>query len=179
VGLVWQVRENARLREEYGRRDAEQEKRIEESAQDRQRAEARHAREQAEALEARSRPLVNPPLLFLQPPPERQRSSSPTDGVSTLRVPSTAEFVFLILTVVDPHPDHRYRLEVERQGAAAPIISLEDLRKSGSSEVSVGLPRGSLPDGDYRLRLLDVQTSGRNVRHEYAVRVASGDDAQH
>lgn len=146
---------------------------------ERQALETEHQRQLAALREAQAaqeqRPAEPPPPVSvpLQPLINLAYASFyPGETRGALReiaIPDAATHLFLLFYVGDQAPCTEYELEIARRGAAA--FTVKELRPLPSQEVSVAVPRGQVPDGSYRLRLLGLCGGERRELGAYEARL--------
>jgi hypothetical protein len=93
-------------------------------------------------------PIVNLPFVWLAA--DEALRGQP----SAVKIPADARLVALILELGTAPALPRYRLEL-RQSSGQRIWSADGLRKTGTMELTVALPRRLLRPGSYSLRLYD------------------------
>ncbi|MDY7094396.1 MAG: hypothetical protein SX243_15605 [Acidobacteriota bacterium] len=71
-----------------------------------------------------------------------------------LTIPSWAQGVFVLLSLGDPASQGGYRLEIV-DAAGTVVRTLEDVHRDEEGTLRLAIERGSLPDGAYRIRVLD------------------------
>jgi hypothetical protein len=119
------------------------------------------ARNLATEVERHSGPLVNLPLFELSADALRSETTA-----RVLEVPASATHVALVLSTTVSIAGGEFSAEaVDASGAV--IWRADGLRPSEQAEVfTLAIPRGLMPDGVYRLRLLRAGSSPSLV-HEY------------
>ena len=85
-----------------------------------------------------------------------------------LTVPVEAEFILLILNLVDVMPFPEYRLEIV-DANELPAWTDQGIRRTPDENFTVELPRAFLPAGNYRLRLFGLGEDKERQLVEYAL----------
>lgn len=106
-----------------------------------------HRDRERPAMVPAAEPITNLPMAWLLPD-ETLRGSA-----GSLIVPPEAKLVLLLLELERAFPDAVYDLEVVDLGTGSSPWELSGLRRTGTLEVSVAVPRERLPPGRYELRL--------------------------
>ncbi len=129
------------------------------------------AQKQLEELRAsaRPRPVGNLPFIVLTSLPVRGGAES-----RTLELPPGADLGAVILQVSDPEPYPSYRLDVLEPGSGRRVWEISGLTLTGAAELSLGLPRGQLPAGEYLLRLYGLRDGRAEEVDEYQLRIDGG-----
>jgi Putative zinc-finger len=110
---------------------------------------------------------VNPPLINLTPMGSlRQPGTEP----AVVRFPPGAPRAWLILNPEAPLDAAAYEVDfVAADGQSR--LTLRDLTPSEAHNFRLELPRGRLPAGEYRVRLVALEAGRRRPLEEYAVRL--------
>ena len=87
----------------------------------------------------------------------------------TLRIPREASYLLLIFDMKPAYPT--YRLEIGEQGSGTPVLSTGGLKVLGLSELSVAIPRRSVSEGNYWLRLSGLRGDRIELVAEHGLRV--------
>ena len=109
------------------------------------------------------RPEGNLPFVLLSPVALLRGEAGP------VTVDGSASFFVLILHLEEPRRFERYRLAIHEAASGVRRWRSGDLRPTGASEVTVALPGGWLPAGEYRLRLQGLAEDGPSQVHEYSL----------
>jgi len=109
-------------------------------------------------------PIVNLPFVWLAA--DEALRGQP----SAVKIPADARLVALILELGTAPALPRYRLELRRTSGQR-VWSADGLRKTGTMELTVALPRPLLRPGSYSLRLYDPRAAGRQPLATYSLAV--------
>lgn len=112
------------------------------------------------------RPVVDPPLAFLDP------AGSLRGAPGTIHLPREAPFLVLVLQLPEEGDAPAYRLTLQRQGSAATVWRSDPFRSSGTDEIRLALPRQLLAPGEYRLRLHGRRGGDERRLADYALLIA-------
>jgi hypothetical protein len=109
-------------------------------------------------------PIVNLPFVWLAA--DEALRGQP----SAVKIPADARLVALILELGTAPALPRYRLELRRTSGQR-VWSADGLRKTGTMELTVALPRPLLRPGSYSLRLYDPRAADRQPLATYSLAV--------
>lgn len=158
--LVQRDQERQRIEEGYRRDIARLEEDVAQSALEHQR--------QVSDLEAslRPKPVINMPFVILAATQLR----GPADP---LRVPPEADFFTLIIQLDAPELYSRYRLEILETGTGREVWRNSNLETIGVAELSVAMPRGLMPTGEYELHLHGLREGRAEKLAEHVLSIES------
>jgi hypothetical protein len=88
-----------------------------------------------------------------------------------LTVPQDADYLFLVLQVLDTRPFDDLRLEIVRRDTGARVWSRDGLTRNKLNEVRLALPRTLLSPGEYRLHLFGAEGGSVEPVAEYDLKL--------